>query len=207
MLVDEALRYLRVFGKPDDKTLSLVEDCIDEVKLKSTPRYVKKLFSYNGKSLEGGFDLQGKSIAKFLKSSRKVAVICATLGSGIDIEIKKYQHGNIARAAVLDACASAYLEEYCDEISKVLGIEASKMNLYATHRFSPGYGDFPINTQKEILKALSAERIGVTLTEGFMLIPSKTVTALVGYSAECPADIENKCDACANENCDFRRNL
>ena len=73
MLFKNALRYLGIYGTPDDKTKSLVLECMEEVKEKSTPRYVKKLYDYDGKCLVDGFKLEGKSIAKSCPS-KKVAV-------------------------------------------------------------------------------------------------------------------------------------
>ncbi len=193
-----------VRGEPDEQTAALVLDCLDEVRKTATPRYVKKLFDYDGTSLVGGFELSGKSIKKFLTSCEKAVVMCATLGRGIDIAIKRYQTNSMARAAVFDACAAAYIEEYCDEISKTLETDAAKKDFCTTRRFSPGYGDFPIQTQKDILRILSAQRIGVALLDSYMLAPSKSVTAIVGYRRDKP-DNKEKCAYCDNKNCKFRR--
>ena len=48
-------------------------------------------------------------------------------------------------------------------------------------RYSPGYGDLPLETQTAVFKALDCERtIGVTLTESLLMRPSKSVTAVIG---------------------------
>ena len=55
--------------------------------------------------------------------------------------------------------------------------------MFATSRFSPGYGDYPLRCQREILQYADAPRkIGVTLTAGDMMVPHKSVTALVGLA-------------------------
>ena len=47
-------------------------------------------------------------------------------------------------------------------------------------RWSPGYGDKPLSMSREILDKLDARRkIGVSLTGSFLLVPSKSVTAVL----------------------------
>ena len=46
-------------------------------------------------------------------------------------------------------------------------------------RWSPGYGDKPLEMSREILDALDASRkLGVSLTDAFLLVPTKSVTAV-----------------------------
>ena len=50
-----------------------------------------------------------------------------------------------------------------------------------TRRFSPGYGDMPIEIQVDILQLLDASRrLGMVLTESNLMIPTKSITALIG---------------------------
>ena len=77
-----------------------------------------------------------------------------------------------------------------------------------TTRFSPGYGDYPIELQKSFLHILDAPRkIGLTANDSFLLTPVKSVTAIIGLS-ENP--IERKKRGCAicnmNQSCIYRRN-
>ena len=78
------------------------------------------------------------------------------------------------------------------------------MGLCPTTRFSPGYGDFDIAHQKDIIRLLNCDRrIGLTLTGGYMLIPSKSVTAVIGFTEE-KIHNEGKCMQCAEKLCEFR---
>ena len=56
------------------------------------------------------------------------------------------------------------------------------MPLYRqTWRFSPGYGDRPLSMQDDLLAAVEAgKRIGLATTQGHMLTPMKSVTAIIG---------------------------
>ena len=77
------------------------------------------------------------------------------------------------------------IEAYCDACQKELSTEAAKEGLYLRSRFSPGYGDFSLDYQKELLILLDApKRIGLTVTDSMMLTPTKSVTAVMGLTAE-----------------------
>ena len=65
-----------------------------------------------------------------------------------------------------------------------------KEGLALRPRFSPGYGDLPLEFQRDFFRILRPQRrIGVTLTDACLMVPSKSVTALVGiYPAEPRAE-------------------
>ena len=57
--------------------------------------------------------------------------------------------------------------------------------IHFTDRFSPGYGDLPLDVQKNIFPLLDCERkIGLTLNESLIMSPSKSVTAFVGMARQ-----------------------
>lgn len=76
-----------------------------------------------------------------------------------------------------------------------------------TWRFSPGYGDLPLETQRELVRVLDTHRkIGVSLTGSCLMMPSKSVTAILGISDTKRDERKNKCDFCNNrERCAFRK--
>lgn len=78
--------------------------------------------------------------------------------------------------------------------------------LYLKPRFSPGYGDWQLEDQQKILQLLNCEKkIGLTLTDGYMLTPVKSVTAVIGLSVDAAACHTNKCRECTNSGCEFRK--
>jgi hypothetical protein len=84
-----------------------------------------------------------------------------------------------AEGLCLQACAAAKIEEYCDSVEKELPAHRP--------RFSPGYGDFDITHQTDILRILDAQKIGLTETKTHMLTPLKSVTAVIGICRRvCP---------------------
>ena len=112
---------------------------------------------------------------------------------------------DVAESFAIDCLCSAAVEQVCDaaeeEIFSV--IEAP----YRTWRFSPGYGDLPLGIQGSFLKMLNAQRrIGLTVTDSMLLIPSKSVTALIGISDAPVSRGKRGCGSCnMRENCAYRR--
>ena len=49
-----------------------------------------------------------------------------------------------------------------------------------TRRFSPGYGDLPLSVQPAFAQELDLESLGVAVTDSYLLVPQKSITALVG---------------------------
>ena len=73
---------------------------------------------------------------------------------------------------------------------------AKEKGLYLRPRFSPGYGDFALEYQKDIFRMLECEkRIGITLTEGNLMMPSKSNSfpnrSLKLMTVLLPAEIHN----------------
>ena len=176
----EAARYLG-FGKHavDENTERLIQESFEELKVLAHKRFVyciSPILFHNDVSLSiGELNIQSKDLSKNLSGCKEVVLFGATLGTEVDRQLHKYEVLDIARAVVFQACAAVYLEEYCDEIQASFGKNRTRP------RFSPGYGDCSILHQKEILELLDApKKIALTLTEGFMLSPSKSVTAFIG---------------------------
>ena len=69
------------------------------------------------------------------------------------------------------------IEALCDAFCKDLSMEYGAL----TPRFSPGYGDLPLDIQRSVFRFLEPEiKIGLTLSESLIMCPSKSVTAFVG---------------------------
>ena len=117
-----------------------------------------------------------KKLSEVLKPCKRIILMAATLGSKISEEI--YNRQNIAEAAILDAAGSELAEEAIESIEKIarLNIPAKEV----TMRFSPGYADWNLYIQPEILRILAAQRIGMTSNESHILIPEKSITAVCG---------------------------
>ena len=88
---------------------------------------------------------------------------------------------DIALATAADALASVLLEQVCDALESELRAAVQAQGVFMTGRYAPGYGDCPLSAQRSIVNALNATRlIGLTVTPTSLLMPTKSVTAVIG---------------------------
>ena len=210
--VKEAIRYLG-FGKnaADDRTLSMISRSYKELEREASPKHICRVFEMsvtgNGEIQAGKLLIRSRSLIRNLQGCDKLVLFGATLGTGVDKLITRASLTDMAGAVVLQACACAYLEEYCDECQERIGEELKMQGRYLRPRFSPGYGDFDIHYQEPLMRMLDcAKTIGLTMTESFMMTPTKSVTAVIGASPveeRCPV---SGCEACSRKDCPYRRN-
>ena len=207
----EAVRYLG-YGRnaADEKTLALIEDAFTKLERTISPKSVWRIFNLEqteeGKNIIGNMEIESNSLSRNLKGCVKAVLFGATLGAGTDRLIARVSLSDMAEAVVFQSCAAVLLEEYCDERQLAIGVELEREGLYLRPRFSPGYGDFDITYQQPLMRMLDcAKTIGLTMTDSFMMTPTKSVTALIGASPvkeRCPVA---GCEACGKADCEYRR--
>ena len=195
--VKEAVRYLG-FGRnaADDRTLTLIRSCFTELEHMAGPRYICRIFEMemteDGKIGIGRLKIESRSLSRNLKGCDRIVLFGATLGAETDRLLNRTSLTDMAKAVVMQACAAAFLEEYCDECQMKIGEELEKEGRYLRPRFSPGYGDFDIRYQEPLMRMLDcAKTIGLTMTENYMMTPTKSVTAVIGASPvkeRCPVE-------------------
>lgn len=200
---DEVLRYL---GHKDQKidyiTNRLIDESIDEIMSLAKERYIYKFFniSNDGDNLVligSNLNLLGKDIKNHLAKSESCVLMAVTLGHEVDTKIRYYEKTSMTKAIILDACATAFIEEVCDKVC--IEIESKlEEGKVLTSRYSPGYGDLPIYIQNEFLYTLDAKKsIGLNATSHSILIPRKSVTAIAGIM-----DRDEKIEVTSCINCD-----
>ena len=198
----EVLRYLgNSRAEMTERMTFLLDECESEIIATATPKYLYKTVSLGESGL-----LVGESITRHMQNCENAVVICATLGAGVDKLIRTAQVTDMAKTVVLDAMASAAIEQVCNKLDGV--IAEQNEGKFLTWRFSPGYGDYPIDLQKDFLTILDAPRkIGLCTNDNSILTPTKSVTAIMGVS---DTPLEQKRRGCASCNmakiCKFRKN-
>lgn len=181
----EIIRYLG-YGKnvPDERVMKMIKECSDELESAVVPRHTfrRMKVSVDGECVTvGSFLMYSKSLAINLKGCEEVIVFAASLGNAADMLMNRYQKIEVSRASVMQACAAAMIEDYCDECQRNIEIALKDEKCHLKPRFSPGYGDLSLEHQKTILRLLNANKeVGIFLTEGGMMIPEKSVTAFMG---------------------------
>lgn len=188
---NEVLRYLGYRNQNLDRvTDDLIDECMEEMRGLIKEKHIYRFFDIyieNGNVYldETNLMLTGNDIRNHLKKSESCALMAVTLGNNVDSKIRYYERKSITRALILDACATTAVEEICDEICEDLEKTVNKQNKTLTSRYSPGYGDLSIDIQKDFLSVLGAEKaIGLTANSHSILIPRKSVTAIVGVVEE-----------------------
>jgi 5-methyltetrahydrofolate--homocysteine methyltransferase len=204
----DALRYMG-YGtrEPDSQTSALLDKCERELLRAIDGKYVYRVFSLtDGQIPDSKFRLDGYSVKKHLQGCTKVIFLCATLSDTVDRLIRIKQISAMAEAIVVDALASAAVEQVCDLAENEILQEFP--NLEHTWRFGLGYGDFPLTGQSKFLDILDApKRIGVCVNESLLLTPTKSVTCVIGLGNELPKDSIKSCDMCSlGGKCTFRLN-
>jgi 5-methyltetrahydrofolate--homocysteine methyltransferase len=175
--ITETLYYLGFRGTvPETPIMTAIKKC--EAKLLDTinPQYVYKITDIKTPSHPL---LVGEDIHDILKDCQKAVFFCCTLGNSADRLIAYAGATDISDQLYTDALANAAIEQVCDMLQQRIATEYPEFE--QTMRFSPGYGDYPLDLQPEILKFLDAKkRIGVTVTDSLLMTPTKSVSAVIG---------------------------
>lgn len=152
--------------------------------------------------------LSGRDIARHLADADEVALFAVTLGADVDRELRRLSLVDPLEQVVFDAAASALVERAADAANARIRAYAAAAGAYTSWRFSPGYGDLPLLTQGPLLAALDANRqLGITLTQTNLMVPTKSVTAVVGIHPTPQPGLESSCSVCSlAEFCTLRLN-
>ena len=205
----EAARYMGVKGEPDRVVMELLDNAEKLVREKIVPKYVyietDVSFTDAGVILSAMSEpLTGEDIRRHLSGCNKAILMAVTLSQEADKLIRQSAVTNMAQSLAIDCMCSAAVEQACDKAEEEIFSRCQAK--YRTWRFSPGYGDLPLSLQHSFLLALNAQRrIGLTVTENSLLIPSKSVTAIIGISDRPVERGSRGCTICnMRESCAYR---
>lgn len=202
----EARRYAGL--PPADNTLDeTLHRAGEAVLAQAQPRGVWRVFpltrSEEGLSI-GGMELVSPTLSRHLEGCTQAALLAVTLGLDIDRLIQRTLLTDAGQAVLMQGCAAALLEGVCDAQEEE--IAAAHPGQFLRPRFSPGYADLPLDCQGAILSRLEApKRIGLTVTAAQMLLPTKSVTALVGLANHPGTCHIRGCATCGKLDCPFRK--
>lgn len=148
--------------------------------------------------------ISGISLEKHLEGCRKVVVMALTLGIGVDNAIRKAQVTDMAAAVIMDSGASVLTEMMCDDFEAYI---REHVDGYMTERFSPGYGDSPLELQKTVVTYIDGQRkIGLNVTADSLMMPRKSVTAFIGLADHPVTGRLATCEECVlRDKCTLRR--
>lgn len=158
--------------------------------------------------LDNGLELKGPSINQHLRGATHVVLYAGTLGLKNEMRYQQLNATDPTDALMFGACGSSLVECAADAAEERIRTEAAAAGLFCNWRYSPGYGDLPLETQPHVLRALDAQRsIGLNVTPTHLLVPTKSITAIMGLFETEPAfEPPSPCDDClARIDCDYKK--
>ena len=142
-----------------------------------------------------------------LEGCSHIILFGATVGINLDRLIARYGKTAPAKALLLQAIGAERIESLCNVFSQKIKQESAAEGLQTTSRFSPGYGDLPLELQRDIFRTLNcSNKIGLTLNDSLIMSPSKSVTAIIGIGSCCRNSVTG-CRDCTKTDCIHRRSL
>ena len=200
--------YKGIPGEDERKLLDTLEQVKEELKGRFTYRVCYRRLPLLW--LEGEpqlpFESHSRALAECLKNSNEIVFFAASIGPMCDRMIARYEKQSPIKALLLQAYGAERIETLCDHFSGEVREEAAFFCQEISPRFSPGYGDFPLEHQRDFFRLLDCSRqIGVSLGESLLMSPSKSVTAVFGIRPASGLKSGHKCGDCGKSDCEYRQ--
>lgn len=194
-----------------DEIRSEIERAVEQGLNKARPACLHKITPLVrlDKGLIAGRDVQIRSVrwAQLAKSLAEPEVLCCfvvTCGQELEEAINEAQKGSLFHAYLLDSVGSVLAERLTDQLEQYVSALLGTKGYQTTARFSPGYCDWELHEGQETLfRFLKPESIGVTRTSAGMMIPQKSISAVLIGARGVP--LRSPCRFCPKDECPYRR--
>ena len=178
----EILRYAMLPSfAPRPEELPL-QECLEAAKGAAQCRAVWCRFpvAREGDALDLGFaKTNSRDLRQHLEGCGEILLFACTAGAEMDRRIARAKIGSPAKGLLMHAIGAQQVEGACDRLCRQLAEMYPDRQM--TDRFSPGYGDLPLEMQRDVMSALDCGRtVGIVLTDSLLMTPSKSVTAIIG---------------------------
>ena len=204
---NQIYRHLVMRPEAVDSTIrSLTEACVPGFLAATRPRasWMEVPVSLQETQVDFGvFSVKSNSLARTLRGCDRAILFAATLGAETDRQRRTASVTSPAKALILDAMGTAAIETVCDGLCCRFAAEHPERKLRP--RFSPGYGDLPLECQRTLLDVLDSQRkAGISLSESLLMVPQKSVSAIVGLGRQGCRENRGNCEECLQKDCEFR---
>ena len=202
---------------------ALLEDVLQECRgiFRYDVCWIRFPLTWNGSDPVLPFPARSRSLSKCLSGSREAVMMAATVGLELDRRIARSERFSPSKALLMQALGAERVEALCDTFCSDFRAQVCSEGKTITRRFSPGYGDLPLETQTDFFRLLDCSRqIGVSLNTSLLMSPSKSVTAIFGIrpmpesgmkqagpavsGSGAEAD-HRSCEGCTLEDCAYSR--
>jgi len=214
---DEVLRYQGYSKKkvktPNQNILNITEEEINRGYDLFEPQGIYSLvkiigLASKGINLENGLTFRfPKSIINQLKGASHLLVGVVTIGDFLEKKVSElFSQGEYPRALALDAVGTVAVEDFSREVRKLARQEVEERGFKTSRHFSPGYGGWEVSQQEIIFKSIPGENIGVRLTKGYMMLPQKSLSWIIGVGKEMiiSSEEDNNCGNCQFKCCNYK---
>ena len=214
--VKEVERYMGYHGiteiAPDMQ--ERINKAIDQVGAQSHPRIITKEYPvringnvitiYNGTE---EVNLESEALARNLKGCCGALLLAATIGPACDMLVRRASITSAADAAIYQAAGAAAIEAFLDDMNDKIKADYEAQGLFLRPRFSPGYGDLKLDHQKDWFRLLDvSKQIGVELTDSLLMVPTKSVTAIIGIGIDKAKTSCSGCSGCnKKDTCNYSK--
>lgn len=206
----ETRRYAGLSKAAGFDERSIIEAC-EEAGLLIEVRGIWKMYDYDSArsviKSEPLVEIKGRSIEKHLSECERVVCMAVTVGEAIEQAVtSKFGGKQYVKAMLLDAAATSAVEQAADQLEDVIRREVAREGFSMRSRYSPGYGDWGLDQQKELFRLTGASEIGMRLSTALMLMPRKSVTAIIGLTRGTTVEetSQHDCATCDKTDCPLR---
>lgn len=215
---EEILRYQgysrNKIREPNQNILRITEEEINRGYSLFKPQGIYSLIKIKGSALEGRINLESglifrfaKSIIKQLKGASHLLVGVVTIGDLLEKKVSElFSQGEYPRALTLDVIGTVAVEDFSRKVRKLARQEVIEQGFKTSRHFSPGYSGWEVSQQEIVFKSIPSDNIGVSLSKGFMMLPQKSLSWVIGAGKEIivSSEEENKCKDCQSKYCNYK---
>jgi len=179
------LGYRRPAQVPE-RTARLIDEIMKAGSALLRPRAIYGVFDAETRGPDecrvgGALEARSRSLHERLDGCGRALLFAATIGAEIEAWCQRLmQEGQMSRGLLADAFASGAAIALGLEVETIAARALREEGLAATKRYAPGYGDWSLDSQGPLFALLDASRIGITLTEDFLMIPAKSISGAIG---------------------------
>ncbi|MBS3787041.1 hypothetical protein KGY79_02455, partial [Candidatus Bipolaricaulota bacterium] len=136
--------------------------------------------------LKGGIGLSSKSLVSVVEGARSLVVFLVTIGSELENRAANLEkEGDFIKSRLLDGYGSEKLMLETRSLQKQVKQEVEDAYGYQmSHRYCPGYGDWPTTELKKLFSIVNHDEIDVSLTKSSMMKPRKSHSGVWGIGPE-----------------------
>lgn len=202
--VKEIRRYMgyRGIAEIPPEMQAKIDKARDQVGIQSHPRIISKEYriTVSEKTVVIHADnedvtIVSEGLVRNLEGCCGALLLAATIGPACDMLVRRASVTSAADASIYQAAGAAAIEAFLDDYNEKLKTSYEARGLFLRPRFSPGYGDLKLEHQKDWFRLLDiTKQIGIELTDSLLMVPTKSVTAVIGIGIDKE---KNNCSGCS----------